>query len=130
MILHRTRCFRASALVWPLLIAAFSGCMTWSMQGPSPEAAIRNLAPRTARVTRSDGSVVTVRNAVVTEGHLVAEPSPANPNGAASRVRIPITEVVSIATPRFSPGKTFALLLATGGAALLALGVFVAGDDE
>jgi hypothetical protein len=129
MLSHRRQRHRAGTLVG-LILLALSGCTTWRTQGPTPEAAIRSLAPRTLRITRIDGSNLTLRNPVVSEGDLVAEPLPATRHGEASRVRIPLAEVVSVATPGINLGKTFALLLATGGATLVALGLLVAGDDE
>jgi hypothetical protein len=64
------------------------------------------------------------------QGHyVVGETIPAHRQGTL-RVSIPLAEVTKIATPRFNAGKTFAGILATGGAAVVALLVAGVGGDD
>jgi len=109
-----------------LLIAFLPSCFSWHEQGPTPEAAIKNLAPSTVRITRADRSKLTLRSPAVSGDSIVGQPVPAARSGATPRVAVPLGEVAGVATPRFNRLKTTGLVLATAG--LAALLVCMAAD--
>jgi hypothetical protein len=86
-----------------LLIAFLPSCVSWHEQGPTPEAAIRNLAPSTVRITRADRSKLTLRSPAVAEDSIVGQPVPAARSAATPRVAVPLGEVPAWLPPALRP---------------------------
>lgn len=94
-----------------------SGCQGWRAQtNPTPGAQLAN----PARVTRTDGSVVVMRDAAVSRDSVAG-------TGEAGRVAIPLSEVRSIEARRMDGGRT-ALLTVGILAGLLGLVVLAASN--
>ena len=75
---------------------ALSGCHGWRAQAnPTPGAQL----PNPARVTRTDGSVVVMRDAAVARDSVAG-------TGEAGRVAIPLSEVRSIEARGMNGGRT------------------------
>ena len=100
-----------------LASTVLSGCQGWRAQtSPMPGAQLSN----PARVTRTDGSVVVVRDATVSRDSVAG-------TGEAGRVAIPLSEVRSIEARRMDGGRT-ALLTVGILAGLLGLVVLAVSN--
>jgi hypothetical protein len=99
-----------------LLLAAVPGCKAWQVQTTaSPEAFVARENPEHIRVVREDDSRTELWNPVVLGDSLRGLPTEL----AVRAVTIPLTDVRTVATRRFSPSRTALMLLAIGAGAFV-----------
>ena len=115
--------FKSSRCVVGLILAStlLSGCHGWRPQAnPTPGAQL----PNPARVTRTDGSVLVLRGAAVSQDSITGT---AERSGGAGRVAIPLSQVRSIDARGMDGGRT-ALLTVGILAGLLGLVALAASN--
>jgi len=114
----RTR--RHTALSLVLLIAFLPSCYRWHEEGPTPRAALQGASRHTVYLTRSGGSTVVLRNAVVVGDSIVGKREGVRTRDPRPRVVIPLAEVVRVRTRRgLNAGKTAGVLAGLAAAAVL-----------
>ena len=84
------------------------GCYTWRVESLTPEAVLAAGQPTEVRVTRTDGSMIVVRDPVLRADSLTGAISR---HGTREDARIPLADVHQIATRQFSAGKTIGLVV-------------------
>jgi hypothetical protein len=107
-----------------LLLCYLAACTSWHVkQGVSPRQVISTEHPRTVRVTRTDGSRISLDEPrIVTGDSLVGVH-----NGVRSSVVV--SDVTQVATQKFSPGKSIGLVLGLS-AAVVAVAVIACLSDN
>ena len=93
--------------------------MSWKIGTPTPAQFVEADHPQSIRVTRSDGTTLTLKSPVVRGDSLVASVSS---ESVAPSTGVVLSDVGSVAVTKAAPGKTVLLLLV----AATAIGVIVA----
>jgi hypothetical protein len=92
------------------------GCRSWHVEtGVSPETLVRRDSPERIQVVRTDSSRTELWNPVVAADSIRGLPTEL----AVRAISIPLSEIRSVSTRRFSLGKTVLLVLAIGGGAFV-----------
>jgi len=98
-----------------LMVMMASGCYTWRIERVAPESLLAQ-QPRRVRVTRTDGT-----HAILTQPTLQADALTSSKSRVGqSELLIPLTEVRTLESRRFSVGGTLGLGVALFGAYLMA----------
>ncbi len=109
-----------------LFIGFLPSCVSWQVQGPTPDAAIRDLGPSTVRVTRTDGNKLMLFNAAMSGDSIVGDAAKTGP-----RVGIPLADVTKVETGHTDALKTAGMAFGTAGLAVLILGlVYLASYED
>ena len=106
---------RGGAAALLVMTLANAGCAAWHVQGVPPESRLTTGHPGGVRVTRTDGSRITVDSTVVRADTLLGFVS------GQPQVRMPLADVQQVETLGFSAGRTVGLL---AGLALAVLAAF------
>lgn len=104
-----------------LIVTYSTGCHSWQAVGASPAEYLQSHRVETARITRTDGTILEIRNPRVAHDSLTGL-LPGRPP-----VSIPLTEVDSVVVRKANTGRTIALI--GGGLAALGLIGCLASDD-
>ncbi len=112
---------RVSALVTACLVAASSACHAWAPQEVTPEAAVAD-AKGHVRVTRTDHSVIELRDAVVVHDSLIGTPI----DDKNMRSAIALKDIQSVSTREVSAGRTAGLAAGTVLGIIALLGILTA----
>ncbi len=90
-----------------LLAVHLGACTTWRVQQPTPETVIRDRAPTTIRITRTDGSTVIVHRPMIEGDSVVGQLTGSeSADTAAKRIAIPLSAIEAVAIRRLYVLKT------------------------
>lgn len=90
-----------------LLAVHLGACTTWRVQQPTPETVIRDRAPTTIRITRTDGSTVIVHRPMIEGDSVVGQLTGSeSADTAAKRIAIPLSAIEAVAIRRLHVLKT------------------------
>ena len=112
------RWYRLLSLV--LLTAFLPSCVNWHVEGPTTEAAINKVGQSKVRITRTDGTKLTLWSTVVKGDSIVGHPRGFTRPGP--RMAVPLADVTEVATPHTDGLKTAGAVLGTAAAALFIVG--------
>jgi hypothetical protein len=112
---------RRASRFFPLVIAlaGVTACTTWSRQSAPPAQVVSQHPGALVRVTRTDHSVITLRNASVVNDSLVGTTD----DKARLRVAMPVADVVSVDTREVSAARTAGLGIGAVGVVLAVAGI-------
>jgi hypothetical protein len=103
-----------------LLTTFLASCVNWHVEGPTPEAAINKVGESKVRITRTDGTKLTLWSTVVKGDSIVGQPKGFARPGP--RMAVPLADVTEVATPHTDGFKTAGAVLGTAAAALFIVG--------
>ena len=112
---------RVSAVVAACLVVASSACHSWARQDVTPQAAVAD-AKGHVRVTRTDHSVIELRDAVIVRDSLIGTPV----DDRNARSAIALSDIQSVSTREVSAGKTAGLAAGTVLGIIAVLGILTA----
>lgn len=110
---------RRSSIALLLLLAYLPACTSWHVGTPTPEAFIQREHPKVVRVTRIDGTRVTLTNPILAGDSLTGLSRPSDYIRDTTRVTIALSDVQSVAVEKFSAGKALIVAGAVVGALLI-----------
>lgn len=96
-------------------LLGIGACNTWHVETAPLAQVLEERRPEVIRVTRGDDQKVPVYNPTVEGTSLRGLPT----EQAITPISIPLREIQTVATKRFSLGKTFLVVLAAAGGAVL-----------
>ena len=96
-------------------VLGIGACNTWHVETAPLAQVLEEQQPEVIRVTRGDDQRVPVYNPTVDGTNLRGLPT----EQAITPISIPLRDIQSVATRRFSLGKTFLVVLAAAGGAVL-----------
>ena len=99
---------RRSPLATLLLLVYLPACTSWHVGTPTPSAFVQREHPQRARVTRTDGTQLMLKEPAVLWDTLLGTLD----NHDTIRVTLPLSQVQSVAVRKFSAEKT---ILVVGG---------------
>lgn len=105
-----------------LVLAAVTACTTWSHQSAPPAQVVADHPGALVRVTRTDHSVLTLRDVAVTNDSLTGTTN----DPARLRVAMPVADVASVDTREVSAARTAGLGLGAVGLLLAVAGIAAA----
>jgi hypothetical protein len=100
-----------------LIVTYSAGCQSWQVVGPNPAEYLQSHIVEAARITRTDGTVLELRNPSVAHDSLTGLVPGTPPTSL--QVSLPLTEVDSLAVRKTNTGRTIALI----GGIVAALGI-------
>lgn len=105
-----------------LVVAALTGCTTWAHQSAPPAQVVADHPGALVRVTRTDHSVITLRDVAVTSDSLTGTTN----DTARLRVTMPVADVASVETREVSAARTAGLGVGAVGVVLAVAGIAAA----
>lgn len=105
-----------------IVLTAVTACTTWSRQSAPPAEVVSKHPGALVRVTRTDHSVITLRDASVANDSLVGTTD----DKARLRVAMPVADVASVDTREVSAGRTAGLGVGVVGVVLAVAGIAAA----
>ncbi len=112
---------RVSAIVTACLLASSGACHAWARQDVTPEAAVAD-ANGHVRVTRTDHSVIELRDAAVVHDSLIGTPV----DDRNMRSAIALKDIQSVSTREVSAGRTAGLAAGTVLGIIAVVGILTA----
>ncbi len=116
---HLTRRRAVHALLILLCLPTATACHSWQRYELAPAPAVDSASSRTLRITRRDGSQVTLNNARLRNDTLHAWLSTAPRGGSSGQVAVAMADISSVQARKFSGGRTFGLIAGSFAAVVL-----------
>jgi len=120
-----------SAIACCLLLAYLPACTSWHIGTPTPADFVQREQPKRVRVTRVDGSQIMLIRPSVQGDSLLGKRETLTPRSEVTTepFAVPLVDVESVASRKFSAGKTLLLVGGIVGVFVVAYLVSCAGKE-
>jgi len=118
---------RRSPIACVLLLLYLPACHSWHTGTPTPAQFVETERPQSVRVTRTDGTTLTVKSPVVRGDSLVGRVGDSQDT---TRTVLALSDISRVQVKQPSTGKTVALVIVVAGVIVgLSVAAVAAGND-